>query len=1046
MSSSANINRDLTPAQKLQEIHSSDTAAHNPTVEEVIDEEDLAHPPPSLLAQQNSRVSDSPDADGPPVSANRLGKRKEVPLSEQPQVKPKAPVLDTQSEESFPALGGPPPSRPGAPNAMQWGSKTSPSFAKHATNGVNGKGPLSNNAASTVSSPVSGVMTPMSAGAKSVQPPKQDPSLQGMALPGRHSQRITFAPSQLLPRSQLKKPILEILRAINKRSKAKIEIKQGPQGVIVFEGTGPYDDTRQALRDVAHEVGSKQSVTVPVPASVRPHIIGRQGTVIQGIAKRTGARIQMAPSAQRAGPGPGLGPDDDDLVDVVIEGDALAAEMARQEIEAIVNERTSTVDVRLRNIPSELYPFIAGPHNSRISQYENGRDVSVHVPHFHTWTERPPPPVPGPDSLPQFQPSQNNHIRVSGDRQAAQEVRGMIEQLSKELQRRTTLTQLPINRGQHQFILEDKDKSLHDLLAETGCTVVLPPDHDETEMVTIVGPHESIDAGVEKVLNLATSMQMSNVDIARHHANAPMGAQAHARALTQYLQQRFAIEELERQHDARIVIPMAHDAPANWELYSRDGKNTIRARSEIMNLINAHPPARLRHLPLDPFFHEHIRQQAAKQIQDDFGVFLMFPPQPEPEPQVILVYEGPASVTGTQHQPSRTIPSQTEAQNFAKALQEAEQLITELLEGHQDLDSRKVNVPQNYQEKVRKFVKREQQASAPSSIPVQVLSSQDTSARQTTESAVLASDELILRGPSDVVERLAEGVAAFVQDEKRDDLERGHVISVAFPQRHANFLIGRRGENINKYREEFDVDIQVKDGTVDIKGPKAKGEMAKAKIISLGKKLDDEATHVLKIKPQYHRDMIGAKGSQVNRLQDRYDVRVQFPRSAAISNDDRSVTDAASDAGNMKGGRYNQAPDEVIIKGPRKGADSARDELLSLLQWTIDNSHTGTVAVSQNQLPSLIGQGGREMEKIRITTGAQIDVPNRREHSNSSDRVQIQLRGSKKQVEDARRLFEQRATIFDETVSKTIEVGKEHHKALIGAGGESPMIELGTIH
>ena len=1032
MSSSVAINGDLTPAQRLQVLHSSDTA-HKATVEDVMDEEDLAHPPPSLLAQQNTQSADPSHAAEESVSANKVGKRKEGPLQEQSsQAQSKAPVLDMQSEESFPALGGPPSSKSGIPSAMRWGSNTGPMLSKPISNGTNAKGPLSSSAPSPTSTPTSGVMTPMSATMKAAQRPQQDPTLQSMALPGRHSQRITFAPSQLLPRSQLKKPVQEILRAINKRSKAKVEMKQGPQGVIIFEGTGPYEDTRQALRDVAHEVGSKQSVTIPVPVNVRPHIIGRSGAVIQGIAKRTGARIQM-PSL---GKGVELDPVEDDMVDVVIEGDALAAEMARQEIEAIVNERTSSVDMRIRNIPSEFYPFIAGPHNSRVNEYEHGRDVTVNIPHYHTWTDRPPPPVSGPGSFPQFQPNQHDHITVSGDRLAAQEVRGLIEQMAQDLQRRTTLTQLPINRGQHQFILEDKEKSLHDLLAETGCTVVLPPDHDDTEMVTIIGPHENIDAGVEKVLNLATSMQMSNVDIARHHTNAPVGAQAHARALTRYLQQRLAIEELEKQHDARIVVPTAHNAPVNWELYSRDGKNTIRARSDIMNLVNAHPPARLRHMSVDPFFYEHIEQQASKQILDDLGVFIMFPPQAEPEPRVVLVYEGAPPVAGTQYQPSRTAPSHIEAQRSAEALQEAEQIILAMLEGHQELDSRKISVPTKYEEKVRKFVEKEQQKCAPSSVPVQLVSSRDHMSRSAMPAPALSIEDLLLRGPRDIVENMAEKIATFVEDEKRDDLERGHVITVDFPQKHANHLIGRKGENINKYRDEFDVDIQVRDGKVDIKGPKAKGELAEARIVALGKKLDDEATHVLKIKPQYHRDMIGSKGNQVKRLQDRYEVRVLFPRSAVLHNDDKSLTDAASDYGFAKGGKPSQAPDEVIIKGPRKGADSARDELLSLLQWTMDNSHTGTAAVSQSQLPSLIGQGGREMEKIRITTGAQIDIPSRDEHNDPSERVQIQLRGSKKQVEDAKRFFEQRAAIFDETVSETIEVGKEYHKALIGAGGK----------
>ena len=276
----------------------------------------------------------------------------------------------------------------------------------------------------------------------------------------------------------------------------------------------------------------------------------------------------------------------------------------------------------------------------------------------------------------------------------------------------------------------------------------------------------------------------------------------------------------------------------------------------------------------------------------------------------------------------------------------------------------------------------------------------------------------------------------FVETEKKDELERGHVTSFDFPQKYANYLIGKKGENINKYREEFDVDIQVKDGKVDITGPKAKANAAKSKILALGKKIEDEATYVLKIKPQYHRDMIGAKGSQVNQLQKKYNVRVQFPRTAAAVDDDRSVVDDASEAGSVRNRRSNQDPDEVIIRGPRKGADDARDELLNLLQWTLDNSHTSNLSVAQAQLPSLIGQGGHEMESVRLQTGAQIAVPGSRETADPNGRVQIQLKGTKKQVEEAKKLLEQKIKVFDDSVTRSIDIDKKYHKALIGSGGE----------
>lgn len=321
-------------------------------------------------------------------------------------------------------------------------------------------------------------------------------------------------------------------------------------------------------------------------------------------------------------------------------------------------------------------------------------------------------------------------------------------------------------------------------------------------------------------------------------------------------------------------------------------------------------------------------------------------------------------------------------------------------------------------EKLRRFVFREQQDLPEGNLPIQV----------TTGNGVN------VRGPKDRLDSFLEKIAVFIEEERRDELERGFTTSLEFPQKYANFLIGKRGENINRLREEFDVDIQVNEGKVELKGPRAKAEAAKSRIHAMGKKLEDEATHVIKVEPQYHREMIGAKGGLVNRLQERYNVRIQFPRSNQAASDHDSSADAVSEAGGAKYGRSNQAQDEVIIRGPSKGADGARDELLSLRTYAMDNSHSAIISVAQSQLPSLIGQGGKEMESIREQTGAKINIPNK-ESANAAGRVELKLLGTQKQVEEAKKLLEPRVKMFDESVTKTLSVEKRFHKALIGAGG-----------
>lgn len=979
----------LTPAQKLMEQHD-----HHATVEDIVDEEDLAHPPPSAGLKP-----DTHDASSAPLSEKAAGKQK-VDDTAAPSKKATGPALNTASEEAFPALGPVKP-RAQAPVAPAWGKKP----ASLSTNGVNGSGAIASGATSRASTPASGFATPASI------PVTRGPALPSMALPGKHKESITFHPSQIAPRNELKKPIHEIIRDINRRSKAKLELKQGPNAVI-FEATGPVDAARQALKDIANEVGSKQSVKLSIPASVRPFIIGRQGAKIQEISRRTGARVQIPKHDVE---------DEDTEIDVIIEGNALTAEMARREIMSIVNERTSTVNLRLKDIPAEYYPFLAGPRNSHIDNLQGGRDVRVQIPHYHTWDDQVPAQAPRNQPIP-FVPQAKYPIQISGDREAAQEIQAVLQRRVEQLRKQLAIEQRSVERGRHQFIAGERGYSLHDFLEETGCSIIVPPSTDPSENIYVVGPPDKIQAGVDKLEDIAYSMQSAMADSTREHRGP--NAQAHARNLTRYLQKRELVKELERIHNTSIVAPTERDGPTAWEIYGKEAKDTQKARGDIMSIFASHPPSRFSTINVDPFYHQHLQQRNAQHVRDNLGVHIVFPDELDDSPELVLVYEG--STPHAEYVIPRGAPPATETQAYQKALREAQQFLLSLTSNQQELVSRDVEAHTKFHPKIQRFVEKEQQGLSRDQIPAQLLFGN----RRPQASA--SSNNFGIRGPSSTVEDLHAKILAFIEQEEKDELERGYTTSFDFPQKYANFLIGKRGENIRKLREEFDVEIQVNDGKVELKGPQAKANACKAHIISLAKRLEDEATHTLKLKPQFHRDLIGAKGSQVNRLQERYNVRINFPRSNNGNNDD----DAAGEGASQRNFRA-QAPDEVIIRGPRKGADEAREELLNLYQYAMDNSNTDSVFVAQSQIPQLIGSGGREMDNLRLATGAQIDVPGAREGPDPSGRAEIKLKGTKKQVEEAKKILQERAKVFDDTVVKTLDVDRKYHRTLIGGSGSN---------
>ncbi|KIW04307.1 uncharacterized protein PV09_04600 [Verruconis gallopava] len=961
-------------AQKLLAKHTADEA-HRTTVEDVVDEEDLAHPAPSA------------------TSDVAKGKQKVDDASAGASAKPKAPAFDVNSEEAFPSLGGP---KAATTTASAWGKKP-------AANGTNG----TSNGTSRASTPASGLATP-------TLPGTRPGGAHGVNIPGRQVERVAVPPGFLLPRQSLKKPIPEVVRDVNRRSKAQVAMKAGNNGGLIFEVVGTEDARRQAMKEVLQQIGSKQTIKVPVPASVRSHIIGRQGATIQDISKRSGARVQMPKQDE-------LPADDEDaVIDVSVEGDFIASGIAKAMIEKIVDERTSNVSLRLKDIPAEFYPFIAGPNNSRIEQLENNRDIKINIPHYHTWRDAAPPQAPRQGQPTPFTPQASLPISITGDRTHAQQARQEIDELVSVLRRQLTVDQTPIDKGRHQFIVGDRGTSAHDFLAETGCALVKPPPGVDDDTLYVVGPADKLQAGLDKVMELASQMQSMNVDVAKPHGNARGGGHQHARNMTRYLKQKRALEELERMHDASIVLPASDDGPTAWEIYAKDFKNATKARQDIMNLVSAHPPSRFRPMQVDPFFHQALQQRAAPRIRREHGVHIVFPDGHMESPDLLLVYEQPGSPS--EYVIPRQQCSPADAKEHERAIQQAMNELQALIAAHQAIESRQLEAAPKFHEKIRRYVDREQESLPQDQFPVQLIFGPP--GRPANQRA---PNSFSIRGPASAVDDLNAKILAFLEQEIKDDAERGFKMQFDYPQKFANHLIGKRGENINRLREEFDVDIQVKDGKVELTGPEKKCAACKSHILNQLKKLEDETTHIIKVKPQYHRDLIGPKGSQVNRLQDRYNVRINFPRNA-------SSDDNASELGSVRNFR-NQAADEVIIKGPKRGADEAREELLNLLQYVMDNSHVETLSVQQAQIPSLIGAGGREMDQLRLQTGCQIDIPNARDAADAQGRVEIKIKGTKASVAEAKKLLTERVKQFDETVTRNVDVDRKHHKGLIGAGG-----------
>jgi hypothetical protein len=237
-SSGANGTSGMSAAQKLMQ--KNQDKSHRPTIEDVPDEEDLTphpHPISSSVLESTDEPAVAPSW-APSMSAKAAGKRKEEPSSG----KANAPLLDTQSDELFPGLGG--ASKPVKTAPSQWVSKRGPPAA---TNGA--RNGTSTNGSST---PISDASNPPAS-----QTVSRDKSKPAASEPGLS---FTF-PSKDLPRSATRKPLPEIIKEINKKYKLDLKQTTGERGDIKITATGPRASetakNRQAFKEVGLQINTK---------------------------------------------------------------------------------------------------------------------------------------------------------------------------------------------------------------------------------------------------------------------------------------------------------------------------------------------------------------------------------------------------------------------------------------------------------------------------------------------------------------------------------------------------------------------------------------------------------------------------------------------------------------------------------------------------------------------------------------------------------------------------------------------------------------------
>jgi len=857
------------------------------------------------------------------------------------------------------------------------------------------------------------------------QPSKTHTNPQAVPHKAKHNISIAhllLESTQQQPRKEFgtKNGISDIIRQTMLTNQTQIDVSTSRSGAITFIIKGNPENVQRSRRYIMKELALRQSLAVHIPKSVLPHIIGAKGKTLKGIEERAAVKIQT-PKRDENATSPLSEPSnefdeiaEEPSVDITVEGDFEGVAIAKAEIDAIVNDKTSQTSVKFTTVAPEFYNLIAGPHHANVQKWEKNWDLKIHVP-VSTMVEDGHIPAP---------------ITISGDKDQVKQARETIENLYSDLKATTIAAEIHVPKPQHKFIVGEKGNTIQEILAETDCSVIVPPANSLTDKIVVRGPPAKVGMGISMVMEKANSVSLTTLDILPAHKSRTDNPARHSRDLTRYFLRTKEFHRLETEHQVSIHFPRIADLEDEnikdcvWEISGKVKQNVDKVRVILRDLVKDYPPHRFAYIEIDSLLHRHIVGRNGRNLQKvnkENSVEIMLATEDESDSEVCIVYVG---------NPGEQLPS---VADITRVLDNVKEQLQKITSEAANLVTQRYTVPVKYHKSIigpngttlNTFT-------GGSESRVRVTFGNQRNNKRNRKILDDCDDETItVHGPSEEVERVIKEMRKYVEELKHHDVMHSYTDVFEFPQKYSKNLIGKGGANITKYREELGVSINVNEGKIEIKGIKKNVEEARSRIELLVERLKDETVKRLKVPIEHHSALIGKNGHLVKRLEDKYAVRINFPRTGEDLGDG---TDRPS------------AADEVVIKGSKKGVLSAEDELRDLLNYEAEHGHSTEITVPSKAISRIVGKGGNTINDLKLETTTRIDIERAKDKGDTGTTI-IQIYGTKTGVAKAKAAILEVSKEIEREVEETMHIDSQYHRNLIGPGGSTVrniLIEAGA--
>lgn len=510
----------------------------------------------------------------------------------------------------------------------------------------------------------------------------------------------------------------------------------------------------------------------------------------------------------------------------------------------------------------------------------------------------------------------------------------------------------------------------------------------------LYGPSSKLDSASKALKKLTEDLVIASLDISRAHNKSP----EHAKIVAACLAKTGTLKTIEKDTGVHIKVP---SGSFTYLIGSSDRNAVSKAKKALIEKVNEISPD---NVAVTSGFKTSIARanavESLKDVQKEKFVLPLIDSD-----QTILVYLG-------------------NDEDFAPSADEIHEVLNSviaLLKPAQELEKdsveKSISVPASDQRYLREPL-------GSAKILMQKLTKTDEGLPLVTLSF---NKKVIISGLSEKVSELEKAIPEIIEKSKDYQQRSNYSESFNFNPKHVKNLIGRNGANITKLREEFGVKIDVSEnGQVTLKGLEPKVKKARAKIEATETRLNDEVVEKFSVPQKYHSLLIGNKGKFVRRIKEKYDVHVQFPKPSS-----ESVNGAEEGKSPAPEGEDN---DTIVLTGPSQGVKQTKKEFQDLVDYEVAHSQTEELEVPANTLNRVIGRQGSNINAIKQSTGADIEILR---STNENGQVTIKLLGEKKAIQAAAKKIQASVDEIVDTVEKKMEVDPKYHRFIVGPNNET---------